>query len=150
MAHSYSGRVRTAARILAAAAFLCCLLFACALAEEDDVSLFTWRILEDRTVCITGWNSDGDTVVIPETIEGRTVTEIGDGAFRNHTAAEQAGYGTLRSAGAARRRRPRRNPCRRPAMTRRLRFGRCASWRGHADARYIAGKPGRKEQNKPH
>lgn len=87
MAHSHSEQLRASERLIAAAAVLCCLLFACASAEAD-VSLFTWRIKADNTVCITGWNSDGDTVEIPDTIEGRTVTEIGDGAFRNHTALE--------------------------------------------------------------
>ena len=78
-------------RLLAAAAIICCLLFACAFAE-GDVSLFTWRVKDDGTVCITGWNSTGDTVVIPGTIDGHTVTEIGDGAFRDHTALKNVTY----------------------------------------------------------
>ena len=84
MTRVYPVTIRPAVRLIAAAAVLCCLLFTCAFAEED-ASLFTWRILDNGTVCITGWNSDGDTAVIPETIEGRPVTEIGNGAFRNHT-----------------------------------------------------------------
>lgn len=85
MSYSRLGRFRAAALLIAVLALLCCAFSAFA---EGDVSLFTWRLLENGTVCVTGWNSDGDTAEIPETIDGHTVTEIGDGAFRNHTALE--------------------------------------------------------------
>lgn len=47
----------------------------------DDSADFTYE-LNDRGVTLTGWNRDGKTLEIPQTINGRTVTAIGDGAFR--------------------------------------------------------------------
>ena len=48
-------------------------------ADEDD---FTWSAT-DSQVTITGYHGSGDTVCIPETIQGLPVTTIASGAFNN-------------------------------------------------------------------
>lgn len=52
----------------------------CIWAKESDTSLFTW---EDtgKTITITGYSGDEDTVVIPEKINGKNVTGVRSGAF---------------------------------------------------------------------
>ena len=44
---------------------------------------YTYRVLSDGTAEITGYTGDGGDVVIPDSIDGYTVTSIGDEAFRN-------------------------------------------------------------------
>ena len=47
-----------------------------------DTQAFTYTV-EKKAVTITGYQGDHDTVVIPETIEGKPVTKIAAGAFRD-------------------------------------------------------------------
>ena len=50
---------------------------------ETYEDFFNYRILDDGTVEITGYNGSAETVVIPGTIDGKSVTSIGNYAFRN-------------------------------------------------------------------
>ena len=56
-----------------------CLPITPAIAEEGQP--FIYQLLGDGTVEITGYTGSGGDVVIPETIDGYTVSGIGDGAF---------------------------------------------------------------------
>lgn len=42
---------------------------------------YEYSVLDDGTVKITGYNGSAETVVIPDTIDGKSVTSIGNGAF---------------------------------------------------------------------
>jgi serine/threonine protein kinase/alpha-tubulin suppressor-like RCC1 family protein len=50
--------------------------------KEDDKNSFTYEI-RDNCVIITGCDRNAQTVIIPETLEGRPVVAIGDNAFAN-------------------------------------------------------------------
>ncbi|MBQ8291547.1 MAG: leucine-rich repeat protein [Clostridia bacterium] len=48
----------------------------------DGEYLFSYRVLADATVEITGYNGKRTAIVIPELIDGKKVTSIADGAFK--------------------------------------------------------------------
>jgi len=50
---------------------------------ETEKEAFTYEIVDGKTVTITGYEGDHETVVIPETIEGLPVTEIAMRTFIN-------------------------------------------------------------------
>lgn len=50
-------------------------------ANEDDAIPFGYRVLDDGTVEITGYRGRRKFITIPNYIEGRQVSSIGDGAF---------------------------------------------------------------------
>ena len=47
---------------------------------------YEYSVLDDGTVKITGYNGSAETVVIPDTIDGKSVTSIGNGAFEDCTS----------------------------------------------------------------
>ena len=47
---------------------------------------FEYGVLDDGTVQITAYNGSAETVVIPDTIDGKSVTSIGYGAFNGCTS----------------------------------------------------------------
>jgi len=59
-------------------AFLLCVVFLSVIARGQD---YTWTTNADNTLTITGYTGSGGDVTIPDTINGMTVTSIGDGAF---------------------------------------------------------------------
>ncbi len=56
------------------------------LTSSDGV--YDYEILDDGTVCITGFNASAWHLDIPSEIDGRTVTKIGDWAFENNGLGE--------------------------------------------------------------
>ncbi len=53
-------------------------------AEEDTTLIFgdySYEILEDNTLCITGYTGSGGDVSIPSEIDGKTVSTLGDELF---------------------------------------------------------------------
>ena len=66
------------------AAVLMALALSCAAAEDDEVFTFgdySYRVLEDGTAEIAGYQGSKSALVIPETLDGKSVTSIGDEAF---------------------------------------------------------------------
>ena len=59
--------------------------FSCASAEEEPIEYtsgdFAYILLEDGTAEITDYSGEADTLSIPDTIDGYSVTSIGDRAF---------------------------------------------------------------------
>lgn len=51
-----------------------------ALADETE-GIFRYRILDDGTAMLTGCTSYEETVIIPDTLGGRPVTQIGNEVF---------------------------------------------------------------------
>ena len=47
---------------------------------------YEYSVLDDGTVKITGYNGSAETVVIPDTIDGKSVTSIGNGSFEDCTS----------------------------------------------------------------
>ena len=77
-------------KLFAALVALALLLTACALAEDelDHPSApaetsgdWEYRVLENGTAEITGYNGNAETLEIPSQLDGHAVTSIGDGAF---------------------------------------------------------------------
>ena len=58
----------------------------CAGAETYDYGDFKYSVLDDGTVEIKGYNGSAETVVIPDTIDGKSVTSIGYYAFGGCTS----------------------------------------------------------------
>jgi len=54
--------------------------------RENDQ--FTYAVLEDGTLSITGWKEDGKQLVIPGEIDGMTVSAIGEEAFMRNRSIE--------------------------------------------------------------
>ena len=55
--------------------------------EDVDVAAsqdFTYEMLSDGTLSLTGYHGVGGTVVVPDHIDGNTVTALGDGLFQNN------------------------------------------------------------------
>lgn len=52
------------------------------LSGDTEVSDFTYELI-DGGVRLTGWQGNASVLVIPQTIDGRPVTAIADGAFRD-------------------------------------------------------------------
>ncbi len=52
----------------------------CMWAKESDTDDFEYK-LDGKTVTITGYSGDGDTIVVPDKIKGRKVTAIANRAF---------------------------------------------------------------------
>ncbi|MCD7828748.1 MAG: leucine-rich repeat protein [Clostridiales bacterium] len=75
---------------LAAALMLCAAQFSvCAFSETSSVSDFTYEIISGSSeVRITGYEGTAEDVVIPDTINGRTVSEIGASAFSGNEIIE--------------------------------------------------------------
>ena len=55
-------------------------------ASAETINNLEYSILDDDTVEIIAYHGDDSTVVIPEQIEGMSVTSIGEEAFYNNTA----------------------------------------------------------------
>ncbi len=51
------------------------------LVKADNISDFEYEVNDDNTVTITDYTGDGGDVVIPKTIDGKSVTSIGDSVF---------------------------------------------------------------------
>ena len=49
-------------------------------------AVFSCALQADGTVWITAWNGTGSEVTVPETLDGRPVSGIGDGVFRDRTS----------------------------------------------------------------
>ena len=49
--------------------------------EVLDSGEYKYYVNDDGTATISGWNDIGDKIVIPEKIDGRTVTKLGDWLF---------------------------------------------------------------------
>ena len=47
----------------------------------EDESVYTYNVLDDGTIEITGYNGSAENVVIPAEIDGKSVTRIGESAF---------------------------------------------------------------------
>lgn len=62
---------------------VCTILFSIAPAKVMADSTYTYRVLSNNTVEIAKYNGNGGNVDIPDTIDGMTVTSIGDLAFQN-------------------------------------------------------------------
>jgi len=45
----------------------------------------TYDVLDDSTLVIVAYSGNADNVVIPESVEGKTVTKVGDRAFEGNT-----------------------------------------------------------------
>ena len=64
---------------------LLCTLSVPLVVSAEDVDLtygdFSYRILEDDTVCITGYSGEGGNVSVPAEIDGKSVTALGDEVF---------------------------------------------------------------------
>ena len=60
---------------------LACLVSVCAHAEQEG--LFSYKINDDNTVTITGfdWQNNSEDIEIPDQIDNRVVSSIGDFAF---------------------------------------------------------------------
>ncbi len=50
--------------------------------------IWQWQLLPDHTLLITGCTNTAGEVTVPETINGKTVTAIGENAFQNCTGME--------------------------------------------------------------
>ena len=59
--------------------------------NEDDGIPFTYVILEDGTVEIRSYTGHRRFITVPEKIEGRVVSSIGDGAFAGETKLREVG-----------------------------------------------------------
>lgn len=46
---------------------------------------FSYKLLEDYTLCITGYDGDEENVVIPDEISGYPISMLDDGIFKGHT-----------------------------------------------------------------
>ena len=44
---------------------------------------FTYEVTEGNTIRLTAYTGEGGTLVIPDTIEGKPVTTLGEGLFKN-------------------------------------------------------------------
>ncbi len=72
---------------------------------ETDV---TWTENADGTVCITGYTGGESVVVIPDTLNGKTVTSVAEGAFRNAAfralclpdTVTEIGFGAMEKCGS--------------------------------------------------
>lgn len=49
---------------------------------------FSYKLLEDYTLCITGYDGDETQVVIPDEISGYPISMLDDGIFKGHTEIE--------------------------------------------------------------
>ena len=56
-------------------------ILASAASEGTTAEGFVWEENEDGDVIITKYNGEGRDVVVPNEIDGKTVTEIGNDAF---------------------------------------------------------------------
>ena len=68
--------------VTAIAVTAACLSFA-AFAETDTSGKFVYEVLDDDTVCITGYTGTDENLVIPNTIDDMPVTMIGERALSN-------------------------------------------------------------------
>ena len=53
-------------------------------AEETDNEVygdFTYNVLDDGTICLTGYRGEGGDVVLPDEVDGKTVSTLGDELF---------------------------------------------------------------------
>ncbi len=58
-------------------------------AEDSGSDGFTYEIISGSTeVTITGYTGDSESIVIPDTLNGRIVSEIGDSAFAGNTVVK--------------------------------------------------------------
>ena len=72
--------------------------------NEDDLGeeVFAYKVLDDGTAEITGYKGKRRHVIIPETIDGYTVTSVGDSAFSNNSRIRFVDLpDTLRSIGSS-------------------------------------------------
>ena len=61
---------------------LCFTLTACG---DGSTKSLTYELLEDGTYCVTGITGTDTKVVVPEKKDGKSVTQIGEDAFRNNS-----------------------------------------------------------------
>ncbi len=75
------------------AALLICAFPAGCFGQEESETIHSgdweYRLNEDGTAAIAGWNKDGESVVIPEEIDGLKVTAIGEFAFDTNSGLEE-------------------------------------------------------------
>lgn len=57
-----------------------------------STSIYTYEVLSDGTIRITSSQTSDVNLVIPDTIDGYTVTEIGANAFANQTSIQRVKF----------------------------------------------------------
>ena len=72
--------------LLALATFAVMTVVCAVCAGAETYQDFEYSALDDGRVKITGYNGGAETVVIPDTIDGKSVTSIGDSAFEGCTS----------------------------------------------------------------
>lgn len=71
-------------------ALSCALLLAGAPFAGAEAPPYEWRALDEGTVEITKYTGVEAVVAVPETLDGRSVTSVGSGAFRNCATLKEA------------------------------------------------------------
>ena len=69
--------------LLGFATFAAMVVICAVCAGAETYGDFRYSVLDDGTVRITDCETSAETVVIPDTIDGKSVTSIGEGAFQD-------------------------------------------------------------------